>query len=72
MEMGNSKGVPPIIMCIMGGMIVFILFATFGGVSHVADELMWMGGIMGFLFFVTGMYDVTKSESNLGRNVGWG
>lgn len=70
-EFGEAKGVPPVILCVMGGLIIFTLIATFTGLEHLADEMILVGGVAGLLLYVTGVFDLLSSETSSVGGGGW-
>ena len=64
MGMRNTHQIPPVLLCIMGGIMGFTLLASFTGLDHVADEMMLMGGLFGAILFLSGGYDMALSETS--------
>ena len=64
-DFGERKGtnIPPFVLCLIGGIMAGTLLASFTGLGHVADEMLWVGGAFGLIFYVSGMFTIAQAET---------
>ena len=67
----KMSDMPPILACVLGGALVAIFAAQVINVSHVADEFVMMGCVLGVLFFIGGGYAITTTYADRGGGAGW-
>ncbi len=67
--MQQQRKMPPWIAAATAGVIVFALLSNFVNLTHVADELVMVGGMFGILVYLSGSIDVANDRLEGGS--GW-